>query len=227
MRAILFDVDGTLLSCGRQVRRLFAGALEEVYGTAGELDGYDFSGKTDPRIVLDLMAAAGWEREAVLARLPAMRERYLARLEAGLEASEMRLMPAVEEVLAEVQGSGRATVGLLTGNWRQGAEVKLSRLGLGGRFPFGAFGDDGEDRDCLPPVALARAAAFTGRPCAPGEALIVGDSLLDVACGRAHRVPVLAVATGWTAGERLAAAGADWVVSDLREALPLLRQLVA
>ena len=62
MRLILFDIDGTLLDCGRQVRPLLSSALVDIYGTCGDIDAYDFAGKTDPRIVLDLMGGAGLER---------------------------------------------------------------------------------------------------------------------------------------------------------------------
>ena len=48
MKLVLFDIDGTLLSCGPQVRPLFASALVEVFGTAGEVDAFDFTGRTDP-----------------------------------------------------------------------------------------------------------------------------------------------------------------------------------
>jgi len=220
MRLLLFDIDGTLLHCGRQVRVLFAEALREVFGTEGDLDGYDFSGKTDPRIVRELMTGAGMRAEEVAARLPAMREAYLSRIEARLGPVEV--IPGVVEVLAALAGRSDVVVGLLTGNWERGAGAKLGRAGLAGRFACGAFGEDGDDRACLPPLALARARAATGYPFAPGEALIIGDSVEDVRCARACEVPVLAVASGWTSPERLRTAGADRVVSRLDAALEWL-----
>ena len=78
MRLLLFDIDGTLLRCGPQVRVLFAEALHEVFGTAGDLDRYDFSGKTDPLIVRELMTAAGVPADEVRVRMPRMRDAYVA-----------------------------------------------------------------------------------------------------------------------------------------------------
>jgi phosphoglycolate phosphatase-like HAD superfamily hydrolase len=121
----------------------------------------------------------------------------------------------VREILSRLETRADVVLALLTGNWEPGARIKLSRFDLGRFFPFGAFGCDGADRNDLPPVALARALAATGRRFRPEETLIVGDSVNDVACAQAHGIPVLAVATGRTPAAALTAAGADWVVSDL------------
>ena len=216
IRLVLFDVDGTLLTCGRSTRPLLGRALTEVFGPVPGIEGYDFAGKTDPRIVLDLAVAAGRGAEEVRGALPRVRDRYLAILEQGLPAGAVAALPGAAELLARLAVRGDLALGLLTGNWRRGAEVKLERAGLGGHFAFGAFGDDGLDRNELPPVALARAAEATGRRFTAAETLIVGDTLHDVACARAHGLRCAAVGTGGVAAGTLAAAGADWVAADLR-----------
>ncbi|HET9766093.1 MAG TPA: HAD family hydrolase [Thermoanaerobaculia bacterium] len=217
MRLLLFDIDGTLLRCGPQVRVLFAEALHEVFGTAGDLDRYDFSGKTDPLIVRELMTGAGVSHDEVRARMPLMRDAYAGRIEERLGAVEV--IPGAAEALAALAGRRDVAVGLLTGNWRRGAGAKLRRGGLEGRFAFGAYGDDGEDRACLPPLAIERARAATGYPFTAADALIIGDSVEDVRCALACDVPLLAVASGWTTPERLRAAGATEVVTRLDAAL--------
>lgn len=216
-RLVLFDIDGTLIDCGGQARPVFAAALREVFGTAGEVASYDFSGKTDPRIVFDLMTAAGVPPGTAWEGIAAVRDRYLAGLDAELARERMRLLPAVAERLTELAARPGVALGLLTGNWEGGARIKLSRFDLNRFFAFGAFGDGQIDRVDLPPVAWHAAWAARAERYLPEETLIVGDSPLDVACARAHAVPVLAVATGWTAAERLAAAGAERVVTSLAE----------
>lgn len=215
MQLVLFDIDGTLVDCGGQSRRPFAEALLEVFGATGDLDDYDFSGKTDTRIVYDLMTGAGIEPARVLAGIEAVRACYLPRLEGSLEAARMRLLPGVGALLEELAARPQVALGLLTGNWERGARIKLSRHDLNRYFAFGSFGDGRLDRDELPPAAWAAARAATGRDFGPTDTLIVGDSLFDVACARAHAIPCLAVATGWTEAEALVAAGADWVLDDL------------
>lgn len=215
MRLVLFDIDGTLLHCGRQVRPLFGAALEEVFGTAGDVHGYSFAGKTDPRIVLDLMTGAGLPADAVRAALPRVRAAFVERLAAGLDPAQMTLLPGVVDLLERLAGDPDVALGLLTGNWRRGAEIKLAPFDLERFFAFGAYGDDGVERSELPPVALERAAAVTGRAFAADDVLIVGDSSEDVACARAHGICCLGVSTGWTAAADLTAAGAAWVAPDL------------
>lgn len=215
---VLFDVDGTLLRCGRHVRTLFSGVLKEVFGQYEAPRSYAFSGKTDPQIVLDLIRQTGINEAEILTKLPEVRQAYVTLLEKGLRPEHVRMMPGVRSLLERLSARRDVLLGLLTGNWRRGAEVKLSRLDLNRFFSFGAFGDDAVDRRDLVPVAFERAAAVSGRRFAPAEALIVGDSVRDVDCAQAAGVRSLAVATGHTSIEDLRAAGPDWAFADLEEA---------
>lgn len=218
MKLILFDIDATLLKCGKQVRPLFTGSLDAIFGAYDGLDDYDFAGKTDPQIVLDLVGAAGIGADVIRPKLGAMRAHYRDRLDAGLDAALMTLLPGVVPLLDRLAARRDVVLGLLTGNWQTCADVKLDRFDLGGYFGFGAFGDDGVQRRELVPVALERAQAATGHRFAPRDALIVGDSIRDVDCARHHGVPCVGVATGFTTQARLRDAGADWVVPDLVDA---------
>lgn len=217
MRLILFDVDGTLVDCDGQTRAPFEAALREVYGTAGDIEHYEFSGKTDARIALDLATGAGVAEAVALAGLERVRNAYLEALARSLDVSRVRLLPAVGERLLSLAAADDVALGLLTGNWSRGAAIKLAAHDLGRYFRFGAFGDDRLDRVELPPVALERAARWYGRDFTPEETLIVGDSVLDVACAHAHGIRCLAVATGWTPADRLRAAGPDRLVADLTD----------
>ncbi len=215
---LLFDVDGTLVLGNRANRRWFGDALMEVFGSTGDLDGLSFSGKIDPQIVTELLSGDGKPLEEIRAGIPRVRAAYVRRLQENLRPEHLRLLPHVPDLLERLQIRGEVVMGLLTGNWEEGARTKLECFDLNRFFPFGAFSDGHSRRGELPPVALDRAAEVTGRRFAAEETVIIGDSVLDVECARESGMRSLAVATGYTALEDLEAAGADWVLRDLGEA---------
>ena len=108
-------------------------------------------------------------------------------------------------------------LGLLTGNLEPCARLKLEPIGANRYFAFGAYGSDDEDRYRLPAVALARARETSGIAFEGRDAVIVGDSVHDVLCGRALGVRAVAVATGKTAPATLADAHPDALVADFSD----------
>ncbi|HET6762318.1 MAG TPA: hypothetical protein VFH27_01570, partial [Longimicrobiaceae bacterium] len=163
-RLVLFDIDGTLLMAGGSGKRAIQAAMMQVYGTAGPIDHYSFGGRTDPQIVTELLAAEGWEREAVEAGFPVLWRAYLANLRRELQACTVRTLPGVPALLDAVEArGGEVLLGLLTGNVAEGAKLKMDAAGLGfSRFAVGAYGSDHGARPELPAIAARRALESTG-----------------------------------------------------------------
>jgi len=220
-RLVLFDIDGTLLSAGRAARDSVLAAIEEVYGWRAEPDAprqgrYDFSGKTDPQIVRELVEE-DVGRERCDALLETVLLRYLGELERRLTPEAVVPKPGIPELLRRLSADSHVTLGLLTGNVEAGARLKLEPPGFNEYFPFGAFGSDSADRYQLPVLALARARRHSGRDFSGKSIVIVGDSVHDVACGRPLGVRSVAVATGPTRPERLAAESPDALLPDFSD----------
>lgn len=220
-RLVLFDIDGTLLSAGRAARDSVLAALARVYGWRADPDApkrgkYDFSGKTDPQIVRELVIeAVGPERcernlELALAS-------YLEELRQRLSPESVVPKPGIPELLRNLAADPRVTLALLTGNVEAGARLKLEPPGFNAYFPFGAFGSDSADRYELPPLAVERARRRSGRQFLGKSVVIIGDSVHDVACGRPLGVRTVAVATGPTPAERLAAERPDALLPDFSD----------
>jgi phosphoglycolate phosphatase len=214
-RLILFDVDGTLLSTAGQAGAALALAMRETFGTAGPIDGFSFAGKTDPQIVFELLGAAGLARAQVAPRLAEVFERYCERLARTLSAANTRPLAGVVDLLDRLERHPDVAVGLLTGNIRRGAAVKLAAAGLDGRFTVGAFGSDGEDRNGLVAVARARAREAWHQDFAGPRTVVVGDAEGDVRCARAGGAVAVAVASGTTPRSALAALGPDVLLDSL------------
>jgi phosphoglycolate phosphatase-like HAD superfamily hydrolase len=224
-RLVLFDIDGTLLSAGGISARALEAALVETFGTAGPAVGFDYSGKTDPQIVRELMRGAGLDDAAIEERRPLALERYSRRLAEWMRPEHVRPKPGVLDLLESLERQG-VTLGLLTGNLEPCARLKLEPIGANRFFGFGAFGSDHEDRYRLPAVALARAREVTGVAFEGKDTVIVGDSVHDVLCGRGVGVRAVAVSTGRTSPEALAEAAPDALVSDFSDTAAGLRAIL-
>lgn len=225
-RLVLFDIDGTLLSAGGHSARALEGALLEVFGTTGPSRGFDYSGKTDPQIVRELMRGAGIADPLIEERRAVALELYLDRFRKTLRPEHVTAKPGVIALLTALAGEPGVTLGLLTGNLEPSARLKLGPLDANRYFAFGAFGSDHEDRYRLPPIALDRARVATGLRFEGRQTVVVGDSIHDVLCGRGIGVRSVAVATGRTSAQALGEAGPDALLADFGDTGASLRAIL-
>ena len=151
----LFDVDGTLLLTDGAAREAFSFAVRERLGVEDDLRDVAFAGRTDPVILADILKKHG--RSLPDGEAPRLWATACGRMEALLTPGRARLLPGVPELLAAVDGEPSWVPALLTGNTTGMARIKLDHLGIGGRFAFGAFGEEADDRNALACVAVARA----------------------------------------------------------------------
>jgi phosphoglycolate phosphatase-like HAD superfamily hydrolase len=218
VRLVLFDIDGTLVLTKGAGRRALGAALLRVYGTAGLIDGYDVRGKTDPRIVADLMGAAGLAPEAIHAGLGDCFECYARGLVEEIGDGQcVTLLPGVADLVRRLDATEGVVLGLLTGNIEEGARIKLASTGLWPYFRTGAFGSDDGDRRRLPALAARRAHALTGHAFRPEDVLVIGDTPLDIECARAFGAVAVAVATGFHPYAELEAEKPDLVFESFAE----------
>jgi phosphoglycolate phosphatase-like HAD superfamily hydrolase len=225
----LFDIDGTLLRDMPPAHRMaLCDAAEQVYGVTVEPRHLGkTAGMTDSAIARRMLLAAGVSLDALARGLSAFfavaADAYERHVPDDLRPY---LTPHAVASLEWLRGH-QAALGLVTGNIERLAWRKLAAAHLDGYFSFGAFGDEAELRDELPPRAIARAEEITGRHFALHEVFVVGDTPTDIGCGVASGVRTIAVATGPEHSlEDLHACQPDYVFTDLGGllALPLFGQ---
>jgi phosphoglycolate phosphatase len=219
MDILLFDIDGTLLASGGAGKMALETAFTEDFDLALRVQ-VPYSGRTDRAIIRELFETHDIEpspanHEKVLAG-------YLRRLPGCLTSMKGRVLPGIADLLGTLGQRDQVAVGLLTGNVRAGARVKLGHFGLYEHFAFGGFGDRHYDRDDVAREALAAARAHVDPDVTPDRIWVIGDTPLDVRCARAIGAKVLAVATGVHTYDDLAAAGPDLVLKDLTDPVPFL-----
>ncbi|MBI3400642.1 MAG: haloacid dehalogenase-like hydrolase [Acidobacteria bacterium] len=224
---VLFDIDGTLVLTGGAGLRAMALAFQELFDVPDAFGGMPMAGRTDAWILSDAAAAHGIPRDApALARFPDV---YLRHLAVEIEKPHPRktVMPGVRDLLDALARRDDVYIALLTGNYEAAARLKLEHFDLWRYFPCGAFGDGAADRNSLVPKAIARVAAAGGPAFAARDAVVIGDTPLDVACAKVNAARAVGVATGPHGVADLRAAGADAVLTDLSETENVVRLLIA
>ena len=215
-RVLLFDIDGTLLDPMGEGCELMRRALLDVFGVTGPIETYDMAGKTDWRIITDLMRMAGQAEERISTLRDAAFAAYAHHMEKAAPTLRMALLPGVPVLLDRLVEHDHFILGLVTGNVREAVPHKLRAAGIDpGLFGFGAFGSEHIDRNQLPDLALQRLRALNGYQILPGQVLIIGDTPHDIACARHAGVRVLCVATGTYQRETLASFQPDFLLDDL------------
>jgi phosphoglycolate phosphatase len=217
-RAVVFDLDGTLIDSAEDLADALNALLaEEGLPALGSAAVKGMVGDGAGALVQrGFTAASGRDPGAAL---PALTERFVARYHANA-VSRTRPYPGVPETLRALRDQG-VRLGICTNKPAVVTRRILEALALAPLFDA-VLGGDGVARRKPHPDHLH--AALEQLKAAPAEAAMVGDSPNDVAAARGARVPVVAVAYGYT---RVApeALGADLVIGRF-EALPdALRRL--
>lgn len=228
-RVVLFDIDGTLLLTGGAGRSAMEHALRTVFGKPGD-PTFRYDGKTDRQIVREQMAYAGVPDDEILPRFDEVVGIYLERLDIELvnHKSRSRHLAGVPVLLERLRAVPQVTLGLLTGNIREGAVRKLTAVGLdASHFVVGAYGGDHEHRPMLPSVAQRRAAELLGAH-VPGEQLvIIGDTPADLHCGRSLNARAIGVATGSYSVTDLQAHEAHAIFATLEDTDAVIEAIVS
>jgi phosphoglycolate phosphatase-like HAD superfamily hydrolase len=219
MHVCLFDIDGTLLNSGGAGKAAMESGLAAEFGLAKVREGIPYSGRTDRAIGLDLLRGHAIEPTPI--NLQRLQQAYLRNLPACLKRFDGKVLPGIAALLERLAGREQVLVGLLTGNIRAGARLKLGHYHLYHHFAFGGFGDEHLERDDVAREALAAARTHC-RDVTCERIWVIGDTPLDIRCARAIGARVAAVATGVHSLEELEAEQPDLLLADLSDASPLL-----
>lgn len=215
-KLILFDIDGTLILTGGVAAGLMAESVSRVIGHPIQWEIRDFVGNTDHNIIQTLLRRSG-AIEPMLNDLTAeVLAMYLKQLKAKLRDGEVvQILPGVKSLLAALKKDERFALGLLTGNVKAGARIKLSKAKLFDYFAIGAFGDDALKRENLPPIAIRRAEKHFNCFFKRTDVWIVGDSINDIQCAKLNHIRSLALASGHIKAEELQVYHPTALIHDL------------
>ena len=217
MKLLLFDVDGTLIYSGGAGRQAMMTAFQQMYGVEDGLKDISMFGMTDPLILKEALDNHGLEwRDADVEKF---RKIYVDLLRIAIREPypEKKVLPGVVDLLEEISLHPGLIRSLLTGNWKEGSDIKLGYFDLNHYFERGAFSDDSPIREELVPIAVRRCEEARGIRLRPEDVFIIGDTPRDIQCARPFGARVLAVATGMHTQDQLLAERPDYMLRDLSD----------
>lgn len=218
-KAILFDIDGTLLHTGGAGAVAWQRAFLELYEVEANIEEHTHAGMTDPEIAEIVFREVLGRDGSDVERAEAI-GCYLGHLANAVAESEgYFVIPGIEELLPRLVEQG-VLLGIVTGNIEPAAHIKLARGDLDKYFAFGGYGSDSRSRTALTKKALERGAEVSGAPLDLEQTIAVGDTPRDVKAGHGAGIHVVGVATGSYSVEELKDAGADWAIPDVGSGFP-------
>ncbi len=218
VRAVLLDLDGTLLDTAPEIAAAAADMLSELgLDPVDPLRVREFIGKGIPHLVRRTL-------EASLGRAPDER-RVGSAMEgfffhyAKRNGRMSKPYPGVLEGITELRAKGFA-LACVTNKTAQFTIPLLEATGLAGFFPVVVSGDTMPKKKPAPDPLL-EACRRLGIPAL--EALMIGDSRNDALAARAAGCPVLLVPYGYTEGEDVQGIDCDGIVPSLLHVAGLLK----
>ncbi len=219
-RTILFDIDNTLLNTGGAGGHAMNRAFAELFGVDDGFRKIEFSGRTDLFILqsaLEQGEIVGSPQEHMGAFVSA----YTRLLPKSLVERSGHVMPGFPQLLNELRAAG-AQLGLATGNFSEGARLKLEFYELAGHFAGGGFGEVSRERSQVVAAAIREVAGGAQ----PEDVMVVGDTPHDITAALANGAIGVGVATGNYSVEELRESGAHITFEDFSEHKSAAEQLL-
>jgi phosphoglycolate phosphatase len=216
IRAVLFDLDGTLLHTSPDLAAAAAAALTECgYPVVDAALVESYVGKGIDVLIQRCLAHLGLPEQGPV--FEKVRVAYMRHYEVqnGRHAAPF---PGVFEGLDALRDLG-IQLGVCTNKTARFTDPLLARAGMSAYFSVAVSGDTAaKKKPDAAPILWACAALGT----LPHQTLMVGDSGNDAGAARAAGSPVLVVPYGYNEGEPVQNIDSDGIVSSLAEVAALL-----
>lgn len=219
--AYIFDLDGTLVDTAPDLLAATNAVLESAGRVAVDPETLrHMVGFGARSLIQQAFAATG--QPVTDAALPGLLDIFLAHYRANIAVGS-KPFPGVNQTLADLKRSG-LRLGVLTNKPQDLAALLLPRVALD--TYFGAIFGAGRKPYTKPDPRLFHDVVDALGGVSDAGAIMIGDSVTDVATARAAGVPVILVSYGYTP-EPASTLGADAVTDDFAEIPALARKLLA
>ena len=217
-KLILFDIDGTLLKGMSKIHfKSFSEAISRVFKVDASPADINHSGKTDTRIILEVLEKHGISRDKVLPRLKEIYKIMIDFYKKNVDFdTDIKPNDNIEKILSILKKKGYI-LGLLTGNLEKIARTKIGKFDLNKYFPFGAFGEISVNRSELLEDVIKQAEFKFDIKLSKEDVYVIGDTRYDIEGVKELGVKIIAVATGIYFLEDLKKYNPDYLFKDFSD----------
>ena len=222
---ILFDIDGTILYPGTLARELMNEVITDRIGKSPDLQYRDVAGFTDPIIMKDALQKLGVNIHSHNNLVNEFLSQYLTRLRKLYpDYEEPRLYEDAMKLVRACKANGWC-VGLLSGNIRAGAKIKLERFNIWNEFSLGVFGDEVTSREDLLWLARERAWNELSKVYTYDQMVLVGDTPNDARVANLNNVRSLIVCRHPELYSQIEEQNPTWLVDSFEDVDTILAWL--
>jgi phosphoglycolate phosphatase-like HAD superfamily hydrolase len=216
---ILFDIDGTLIRMKKGFASpIFFDVIKKVLNY--EIDKnlhIDFAGRTDYGILTHIFNSIGLESSHFEKELEIIYDEIYLEFKSKLQPDSLFVLDGVKDLLSLISENDKISMGLVTGNFKKNAILKLEYCGLDHFFKFGAFGDIQPNRLDLPKIAFQNANSNNGNSFTRENTLVIGDTHRDIQSAEHNKMKSMGVATGGQIYSELLKFGPNLIFENLED----------
>jgi phosphoglycolate phosphatase len=187
--ALLWDIDGTLLTTNGLGRGPLLDAIKFSTGYKAEYDLAAGFGLTDHQIVNNVISSLGVTDENLEELIDEVLEDYCARYEVLLQSKKINLLNGVDGILQDLDNHENVMNLICTGNIIKGAKIKLNNVGLDRFFAgFNYFCSENLGNRSEIVARAKRAAIGQGY-----EPIVIGDTIHDIEAAKINGIKCIAL----------------------------------
>ena len=185
----LFDIDGTILDSSGYGKKAFISTFENILKVK-IINDINFFGGIDNQVFKKLYKENGLSIDLLNIKWEKFKKEYIIKLSEFSKKYKWNIFKNVDYAIKLL--NKESNIGLVTGNIKEGAYIKLKKFGLNNFFTCGGFGDSADSRNDLVREAIENCQKKYNKIFDNKKIFLFGDTYIDIESARSNNInPVL------------------------------------
>lgn len=212
-KIVLFDIDGTLIEQNEIIDYSFSKATENILGIKIHMTGTSIFGKTDSQIISSIVLRNANNPTKKLEQ--SIKKEYIKIYKNSIPNFNLKTCVGIPKLLDRLSNAKNCILGLLSGNFKELIKPKFEFVSINfSIFKVGVFGNDSQNRNDLPLIALRRINNKLSMNFGTNSLILIGDTPYDIECARKANARIISIASGKFKYEILDRYSPDFIFYD-------------